>query len=81
MDHIPLHDCQQELLELLPALWDSRVVTYGSTFQSLFAAQANYHAELQRLNSALSEGNSGKEYYRQDLTLYRVVYLIAFCYS
>jgi len=45
----------QELLELLPALWDSRVVTYGSTFQSLFASKSNYHLELNRLNSALSE--------------------------
>jgi len=45
----------QELLDLLPALWDSRVVTYGSTFQSLFSAEANFHAEVQRLNAALSE--------------------------
>merc|ERR1719414_1412511 len=44
-----------ELHELLPALFDSRIVSYGSMLQSLFTAEAGYHADLSKHNQGLSE--------------------------
>jgi len=44
-----------ELHELLPALFDSRIVSYGSMLQSLFTAEASYHADLSKHNQGLSE--------------------------
>jgi len=44
-----------ELHDLLPALFDSRIVSYGSMLQSLFTAEASYHADLSKHNQGLSE--------------------------
>jgi len=44
-----------ELHDLLPALFDSRIVSYGSMLQSLFSAEATYHADLSKHNQGLSE--------------------------
>lgn len=45
----------KELHDVLPALFDSRVVSYGSMFQSLFSAESTYHADLSKHNQGLSE--------------------------
>jgi len=44
-----------ELHDLLPALFDSRIVSYGSMLQSLFSAEASYHGDLSKHNQGLSE--------------------------
>jgi len=44
-----------ELHDLLPALFDSRIVSYGSMLQSLFSAESTYHADLSKHNGGLSE--------------------------
>jgi len=44
-----------ELHDLLPALFDSRIVSYGSMLQSLFTAESSYHADLSKHNQGLSE--------------------------
>jgi len=44
-----------ELHDLLPALFDSRIVSYGSMLQSLFSAESTYHADLSKHNQGLSE--------------------------
>lgn len=44
-----------ELHDLLPALFDSRIVSYGSMLQSLFTAESTYHGEISKLNTNLSE--------------------------
>jgi amphiphysin len=44
-----------ELHDLLPALFDSRIVSYGSMLQSLFTAESSYHSDLAKHNQGLSE--------------------------
>merc|ERR1719209_2070373 len=44
-----------ELHDLLPPLFDSRIVSYGSMLQSLFTAEASYHGDLSKHNQGLSE--------------------------
>jgi len=44
-----------ELHDTLPALFDSRVVSYGAMLQSLFLAESTYHGELSKNNAGLND--------------------------